>query len=74
MSETLSNLSREDRHFDPSPEFAADANVKAPVYEKAATDRLAFWAAQAERLDWAKPWTACSSGSVLTRSGSWAVS
>jgi acetyl-CoA synthetase len=56
MSETLSNLSREDRHFEPSDDFAANANVKAPVYEKAATDRLAFWAAQADRLEWSKRW------------------
>jgi acetyl-CoA synthetase len=56
MSETLSNLSREDRHFEPSEDFAANANVKAPVYEKAATDRLAFWAAQADRLEWSKRW------------------
>src|SRR3954464_2343226 len=49
MSETLSNLSHEDRRFEPSPEFAAAANVKADAYEEADADRLAFWAKQAER-------------------------
>ncbi|MGI8417461.1 MAG: acetate--CoA ligase, partial [Nakamurella sp.] len=57
MSETLSNLSHEDRRFPPSPEFAAAANVKADAYAEADGDRLAFWAKQAERLSWAEPWT-----------------
>ncbi|MDQ2847749.1 MAG: acetate--CoA ligase [Actinomycetota bacterium] len=57
MSETLSNLSHEDRRFPPSPEFAAAANVKADAYTEADGDRLAFWAKQAERLSWAEPWT-----------------
>jgi acetyl-CoA synthetase len=57
MSETLSNLSREDRHFEPSTEFAASANVQASAYDEAAADRLGFWAEQAERLDWSKKWT-----------------
>src|SRR3954447_14531492 len=54
MSETLSNLSHEDRRCEPSPEFAAAANVKADAYEEADADRLAFWAKQAERLTWAE--------------------
>ncbi|MDT4921163.1 MAG: acetyl-CoA synthetase, partial [Pseudonocardiales bacterium] len=49
MSETLSNLSHEERRFSPPEEFAANANVKAEVYDEAAKDRLAFWAKQAER-------------------------
>jgi acetyl-CoA synthetase len=57
MSETLSNLSREDRRFDPPAEFAANANVKADAYDEADKDRLAFWAKQAERLSWAEKWT-----------------
>ncbi len=56
MSETLSNLSREDRHFDPPLDFAAGANVTADIYEQAGTDRLAFWATQAERLQWERRW------------------
>jgi acetyl-CoA synthetase len=54
--ETLSNLSRETRRFDPPPELAANANVTADVYSEAATDRLAFWERQAERLTWDQRW------------------
>src|SRR4051794_31303624 len=57
MSETLSNLSHEDRRFEPSEQFAAAANVKADAYERADADRLGFWAEQAERLSWAERWT-----------------
>jgi acetyl-CoA synthetase len=57
MSETLSNLLHEVRHFDPSPEFAAAANVKSDAYRRAAADRLAFWAAAADRLTWDTRWT-----------------
>ncbi len=56
MSETLANLSSETRQFPPPEELAANANVKADAYEEAAGDRLAFWAKQAGRLDWAKQW------------------
>src|SRR5262245_8053473 len=56
MSETLANLLHEERRFDPPAELAAQANVKADAYEQAAHDRLAFWAAQAERLHWHKRW------------------
>ncbi|HWS33042.1 MAG TPA: AMP-binding protein, partial [Actinoplanes sp.] len=56
MSETLENLYSETRQFPPPADLAANANVKADAYEEAAADRLAFWAKQAERLTWAKPW------------------
>ncbi|MGW1989701.1 acetate--CoA ligase [Embleya sp. NPDC001921] len=51
--EALSNLLREERRFAPPPALAADANVKAEAYERAAADRLGFWAEQARRLHWA---------------------
>ena len=54
--ETLSNLSREERRFPPPPEIAEHAHVKADAYERAAADRLGFWAEQAERLDWDQKW------------------
>ncbi len=54
--ETLSNLLRESRRFDPPPELAAHANVTADAYKEAAADRLAFWADKARRLDWEQPW------------------
>ncbi len=56
-SDALSNLSHEDRRFDPPAEFAAAANAQADLYDHAAKDRLAFWAEQAEALSWAERWT-----------------
>src|SRR4051812_16698331 len=56
MSETLENLLRETRRFEPPAELAANANVSAEAYEQAAADRLGFWSAQARRLSWAKEW------------------
>ena len=50
--ETLSNLMHEERRFAPPEELAANANVTADWYDKAAEDREGFWAEQAERLDW----------------------
>ena len=47
--ETLSNLLKEDRRFPPPDALAADANVKEEAYERAATDREAFWAEAAEQ-------------------------
>ncbi|MFS2295646.1 MAG: acetate--CoA ligase [Actinomadura sp.] len=54
--ETLSNLLQETRRFAPPAELAASANVKADAYERAAEDRLGFWAEQADRLTWTKRW------------------
>ena len=53
----LEALSREERRFDPPAELAAQANATAQTYEQAAADRLAFWAEQARRLEWATPFT-----------------
>jgi len=55
--EALSNLLHENRRFPPSPEFTEQANVTADAYDEAASDRLAFWDKQAERLQWATHWT-----------------
>jgi acetyl-CoA synthetase len=55
--ETLSNLSHEERRFEPPAELAGNANVKADAYDEAAEDRLAFWAKQVERITWAEPFT-----------------
>ncbi len=54
--QTLSNLLREERRFEPPADLAADANVTADAYEHAAKDPVAFWAEQAERLAWAERW------------------
>ena len=55
-SEALSNLSREDRRFEPPAQLAAAANVTDEAYERADRDRDAFWAEAAERLDWGQKW------------------
>jgi acetyl-CoA synthetase len=57
MTETLSNLSHEERRFPPPKDFASQANVSADAYAEAQADRLAFWAKQAERLTWAEKWS-----------------
>lgn len=54
--ETLSNLLKEDRRFEPPAELAENANLKAEAYDRAAADREGFWAEQAERLDWSQKW------------------
>ena len=48
----ISNLSREDRVFEPPADLAAQANVTADVYDRAAQNRLGFWADAARRLTW----------------------
>ncbi|HNM96341.1 MAG TPA: acetate--CoA ligase [Marmoricola sp.] len=52
QNETLANLSQEDRRFEPPAELAANANVTADWYAKAAADPEAFWAEQAKRIEW----------------------
>ncbi|ARH93645.1 acetate--CoA ligase [Streptomyces sp. MOE7] len=54
-NESLANLLHEDRRFAPPADLAAHANVTADTYEKAAADRLGFWAEQARRLSWEVP-------------------
>ncbi|MGA8850709.1 MAG: acetate--CoA ligase [Aeromicrobium sp.] len=58
MSEQgISNLSNENRRFEPPAELAENANLKADAYDRAAADQLGFWAEQAERITWAEPFT-----------------
>lgn len=53
----ISALLREDRSFQPLPAVTASAHVtSADVYERAARDPDAFWAAFASELDWIRPW------------------
>ena len=54
---SLSALSSESRRFAPPDDLVALANVSASAYDQAAGDRLAFWAEQAARLQWATPWS-----------------
>ncbi|HPU13383.1 MAG TPA: acetate--CoA ligase [Aeromicrobium sp.] len=53
----ISNLAHEERVFAPPAGLAANANVKADEYDRAAADRLGFWAEQAGRLTWDTPFT-----------------
>jgi acetyl-CoA synthetase len=41
--------------YPPSAEFTAEANANDGLYTEAEQDRLAFWAKQANRLAWSKP-------------------
>ncbi|WP_134106756.1 acetate--CoA ligase [Kribbella pratensis] len=43
----------EERRFEPPAELAANANLKADAYERAAADPEGFWAEQAKRITWA---------------------
>jgi acetyl-CoA synthetase len=54
--DSIANLGSESRTFPPSAEFAAQANAKADIYDRAESDRLAFWETQARELTWEKPW------------------
>ena len=55
--DSIENLSHEGRHFAPSPDFVAQANAKADLYEHADRDYLEFWNEQARELQWDAPWT-----------------
>ena len=55
-SESLENLSTENRTFPPSAAFAEQANASSDLYARADKDRLAFWDEQASALTWHKKW------------------
>jgi acetyl-CoA synthetase len=52
----LSNLSHEERRFEPPADLVASANVTEQAYSDAEADRLGFWERAAERLTWTKKW------------------
>jgi acetyl-CoA synthetase len=57
IAAAIETLFDEQRTFPPPPEFAAQANVKDPaIYERAANDLEGFWAEEASKLDWYRPW------------------
>jgi acetyl-CoA synthetase len=63
MSETtaIESVLNEDRVFPPPAEFSGNAHIKSfeeyeQIYDEAAKDPAAFWAKQAESLDWFKKW------------------
>jgi acetyl-CoA synthetase len=50
-------LLQENRKFPPPEEFRSRAHVRSrEIYDKAAADPEAFWAARAGELEWIKPW------------------
>lgn len=55
-SDSIENLSSENRTFAPTSEFTAQANAQATLYAEADADRLAFWEKQAQALVWEKKW------------------
>ena len=55
-SATIRNLLTETRRYPAPAAFAAQANVDATWWDRAAADPVAFWTEQAHRLDWAEPW------------------
>jgi len=57
MNDAIENLLSEDRHFPPSPQFAAQANAQPGIFESANADRLGFWDEQAQHLSWETPYS-----------------
>lgn len=53
----IENLLHENRHFAPTPEFAKNAIAQPSIYAEAKDDRLGFWADEANKLHWHKPFT-----------------
>src|ERR1700732_2477064 len=54
---SIDALLQEDRRYPPSDEFKAQANWNDPgIYQRAEADPQAFWAEQAQAIDWFKPW------------------
>ncbi len=53
----IENLLHEQRRFAPSEDFVASAVARPDLYEKAKANRLEFWADQARKLHWHKPFT-----------------
>ena len=54
---TIESLMSEDRSFPPPEAFRAQANVSSEsIYEEAERDLEGYWAKQAEKLDWFRPY------------------
>ena len=54
--ETLSNLSQEERRFEPPATWPSTPTSRRRRTRGPTADREAFWAEQAERLDWDQKW------------------
>jgi acetyl-CoA synthetase len=53
--DAIEALLAEGRRIPPPPEFSAQANAKAGVYEQAERDYLAWWKSWADKLEWMTP-------------------
>lgn len=57
MTDKIEHLLEDIETFAPSEAFTSDSPVPADLVERAAADRLGFWAEQARELRWHKPFT-----------------
>lgn len=56
MSKSLESIMQEERRFSPPDSFVKMANINDPSIYIEGEDFESFWAKQAEKLDWMKPW------------------
>jgi acetyl-CoA synthetase len=57
MSETIQSLLHEERSFEPSAEFKAQANANDPaIYDEAYHNPTKWWEGWANQLDWFEKW------------------
>src|SRR3954467_2120576 len=55
QGQTIETMFQEDRRYPPSPEFAAQANAKADIYDRAFEE---FWDTEGkERIAWFEPYS-----------------
>jgi acetyl-CoA synthetase len=58
MSASIDVLLHEDRKFPPSEEFRRGAHIRDwSEHERASADFESYWAEQARKLDWIRPWS-----------------
>jgi acetyl-CoA synthetase len=58
MSSSIDVLLHENRHFPPSDQFRETAHIRDwSLHERAAADFERYWADEARKLDWIKPWS-----------------
>ena len=70
--QAIEALFPEKRKFTPSEAFKKQANWNDPaIYDRASKDPDAFWASQAERLDWFTKWTSVLKWDDKTKIARW---
>jgi acetyl-CoA synthetase len=77
-STNMESLLREDRVFQPPPEFAAKAHIKSlaeyeAMYRRSVEQPEAFWAEAAGELEWFVPWSEVLSGGDDISRAKWFV-